>query len=77
MQYAEKDTISRAVRNLPGVETASVDALNLLQLAPGGHVGRFIVWTKAAFERLEAIYDFHVTCSLSTSGRTATNSPIG
>jgi len=28
----------------------------LLQLAPGGHVGRFIVWTKSAFDRLNDIY---------------------
>jgi hypothetical protein len=30
--------------------------LNLLQLAPGGHLGRFIIWTRAAFNRLNAIY---------------------
>jgi len=44
--------ISRAFRNLPGVEVAHVDSLNLLQLAPGGHLGRFIVWTQGAFKRL-------------------------
>jgi len=44
--------ISRAFRNLPGVEVAHVDSLNLLQLAPGGHLGRFIVWTASAFKRL-------------------------
>lgn len=43
-------------RNLPGVETSSVYALNLLQLAPGGHLGRFIVWTSAAFKALDKIY---------------------
>lgn len=45
-----------AFRNIPGVETSSVFALNLLQLAPGGHLGRFIVWTSAAFEALDEIY---------------------
>lgn len=30
--------------------------LNLLQLAPGGHLGRFVVWTKSAFEKLDDIY---------------------
>lgn len=30
--------------------------MNLLQLAPGGHLGRFVVWTKDAFERLDSIY---------------------
>lgn len=45
---------TKAFRNLPGVEVANVNSLNLLQLAPGGHLGRFVIWTKAAFERLNA-----------------------
>jgi large subunit ribosomal protein L4e len=48
--------ISRAFRNIPGVETSSVFALNLLQLAPGGHLGRFIIWTSSAFAALDTIY---------------------
>ena len=47
---------SRAFRNLPGVEVASVDRLNLLQLAPGGHLGRFCIWTKSAVEKLDKIF---------------------
>jgi len=54
--YSEDNGVVKAFRNLPGVELAHVDRLNLLQLAPGGHMGRFIVWTKSAFERLNAIY---------------------
>ena len=46
----------KAFRNIPGVETSSVFALNLLQLAPGGHLGRFIIWTSAAFAALDEIY---------------------
>ena len=46
----------RAYRNVPGVETSSVYALNLLQLAPGGHLGRFIVWTSSAFAALDKVY---------------------
>lgn len=46
----------KAYRNIPGVEISSVYALNLLQLAPGGHLGRFIVWTSAAFAALDKIY---------------------
>ena len=45
-----------AFRNIPGVETCSVHALNLLQLAPGGHLGRFIVWSSGAFTALDTIY---------------------
>ncbi|KAH7099911.1 ribosomal protein L4 domain-containing protein [Auriculariales sp. MPI-PUGE-AT-0066] len=54
--FGEDGGISRAFRNLPGVETASVDRLNLLQLAPGGHIGRFIIWTESAFCKLDAIF---------------------
>lgn len=46
----------RAFRNIPGVETSPVYSLNLLQLAPGGHLGRFIVWTSSAFQALDKVY---------------------
>ena len=54
----EKDgkEIGRAFRNIAGVETCSVYALNLLQLAPGGHLGRFVVWTSSAFAALDSVY---------------------
>jgi large subunit ribosomal protein L4e len=48
--------IVRSFRNIPGVETASVDSLNLLQLAPGGHLGRFVIWTEGAFKKLDYLY---------------------
>lgn len=54
--YKDDPAVERAFRNLPGVELCHVDRLNLLQLAPGGHLGRFCVWTKNAFERLGALY---------------------
>lgn len=44
--------LTKAFRNIPGVDTISVDALNLLKLAPGGHVGRFCIWTESAFKKL-------------------------
>lgn len=53
--FGNDSGISRAFRNLPGVEVTSVDRLNLLQLAPGGHVGRFCIWTKSAFEKLDKV----------------------
>ncbi|KAI9707724.1 MAG: hypothetical protein M1836_000686 [Candelina mexicana] len=53
----------RAFRNIPRVETSSVYALNLLQLAPGGHLGRFIVWTSSAFAALDKIYGSTTTPS--------------
>lgn len=50
-----KDLV-HAFRNIPGVETCSVFALNLLQLAPGGHLGRFVIWSSDAFTALDTIY---------------------
>ncbi|PKU86246.1 60S ribosomal protein L4-1-like [Dendrobium catenatum] len=52
----EGSKIVKAFRNLPGVEVAHVDHLNILKLAPGGHVGRFIIWTKSAFEKLDEVF---------------------
>ncbi|XP_058777635.1 large ribosomal subunit protein uL4 [Vicia villosa] len=46
----------KAFRNIPGVEITNVERLNLLKLAPGGHLGRFVIWTKSAFEKLDSIY---------------------
>lgn len=43
-------------RNLPGVEVADVARLSLLRLAPGGHLGRLIVWTRSAFEQLDKLW---------------------
>merc|ERR1719482_1667508 len=54
--YNEDSGIVRALRNIPGVETTSVDSLNLLQVAPGGNFGRFIIWTEGAFKKLNEIY---------------------
>jgi large subunit ribosomal protein L4e len=54
--YGEDNGIVRAMRNVPGVQTASVDSLNLLDVAPGGNFGRFIIWTEGAFDKLQKIY---------------------
>jgi len=54
--FNEKGPLVKAFRNLPGIELCCVTRLNLLQLAPGGHLGRFIIWTKDAFERLDSLY---------------------
>jgi len=54
--YDASDTINQAFRNLPGVQLAQVDNLSLLDLAPGGHLGRFIIWTKGAFEKLDSLF---------------------
>ena len=54
--YRTNDGVEQAFRNLPGVELCCVDRLNLLQLAPGGHMGRFCVWSQPALDALNDIY---------------------
>merc|ERR1712020_827764 len=54
--YNQDQGLTRAFRNIPGVDTISVDNLNILKLAPGGHVGRFCIWTESAFKKLDNIY---------------------
>ncbi|KAK1125094.1 60S ribosomal protein L4 [Melipona bicolor] len=54
--YGQDQGIRKAFRNIPGVDLMNIDKMNLLKLAPGGHVGRFVIWTKSAFEKLDALY---------------------
>jgi large subunit ribosomal protein L4e len=54
--YQNDDGIVQAMRNIPGVTLLPVDQLNLLKLAPGGHVGRFTVYTANAFKALDTVY---------------------
>jgi large subunit ribosomal protein L4e len=54
--YDNDQGLTRAFRNIPGVDTIDVQKLNLLKLAPGGHVGRFCIWTESAFKKLDSIY---------------------
>lgn len=54
--YGKDEGLRKAFRNIPGVETMCVTKMNLLKLAPGGHVGRFVIWTQSAFERLNALF---------------------
>lgn len=41
---------------LSGITLINVSRLNLLKIAPGGHVGRFCIWTESAFRKLDKIY---------------------
>ena len=53
--YNEDNGIVKAFCNLPGVEQVNVRRLNLLQLTPGGHLGRFVIWTEGAFALLDEV----------------------
>ena len=54
--YDEDSGLVRAFRNISGVETACVDRLNLLKVAPGASFGLFVIWTESAFNKLNEIY---------------------
>ncbi|KAL6938004.1 60S ribosomal protein L4B [Hanseniaspora osmophila] len=68
--YANDNGLVKAFRNLPGVETANVESLGLLQLAPGAHLGRFVIWTEAAFAKLDSIWGSETVASAAKSGYT-------
>jgi large subunit ribosomal protein L4e len=54
--YSKDNGVVRAFRNIPGVNTIPVSRLNILRIAPGGHVGRFCIWTESAFKQLDSLY---------------------
>ncbi|KAH9822701.1 ribosomal protein L4 domain-containing protein [Melampsora americana] len=75
--YNEDKGITRAFRNLPGVEIISVHRLNLLQLAPGGHIGRFCIWTASAFAQLDDLYGTYDKPSALKNGYSLPVSKVG
>lgn len=62
------DTLKRSARNLPGVDTCNVHRLNVLQLAPGGHIGRFVIFTEGAFKALNRVFGTNRYASDEKSG---------
>ena len=48
--------IGKASANIPGVDVAEVSDLNGELLAPGGHPGRLVVWTRSAFTSLDEVW---------------------
>jgi len=66
--YAKDEGLRKAFRNIPGIDTMSIDKLNLLKLAPGGHVGRFVIWTESAFKRLNELFGSWKTPSTLKKG---------
>merc|ERR1711881_36640 len=54
--YNNDNGIVKSFRNIPGVSLVPVESLNVLRLAPGGHVGRFLIFTEDAAAALDNIY---------------------
>ncbi len=53
---AENRGITKAARNIPSMDVAKVNNLNVELLAPGTHPGRLTVWSKSAFEKLGELF---------------------
>lgn len=62
--YNKDNGITKAFRNIPGITLLNVNQINLLKIAPGGHLGRFCIWTEGAFKRLDEIYGTYKSKSL-------------
>eukprot|EP00916_Digyalum_oweni_P020497 GHVL01034172.1.p1 GENE.GHVL01034172.1~~GHVL01034172.1.p1 ORF type:complete len:359 (+),score=53.39 GHVL01034172.1:41-1117(+) len=54
--YGEDAGLRKGIKNLLGFDMCRVDNLNLLQLAPGGVMGRLVIWTQSAFEKLNDLF---------------------
>jgi large subunit ribosomal protein L4e len=64
----ESPEVKRAARNLPGVDTCHVSRLNIIQLAPGGHLGRLVVFTRCGFNQLNNTFGTHFRNSNNKTG---------
>jgi len=71
--YNQDNGICQAFRNIPGITLLNVSRLNLLKIAPGGHVGRFCIWTESAFKKLDALYG---TWRVASQEKTNYNLPM-
>lgn len=47
--------IKKSARNIPGIDIARLDELDIELLAPGTHAGRLTIWTKSAIENIDKI----------------------
>lgn len=66
--YSHDNGVVKAFRNIAGLELNQVTRMNLLDLAPGGHLGRFIIWTADAVNELNNVYGTFTTESKLKNG---------
>lgn len=71
-----KPGLTKSFRNIPGVDVQHVDRLNLLQLAPGGSIGRFTVYTEGAVKRLRSLFGTLKGGSTEKKGYTLPRAPM-
>lgn len=49
--------VSKAARNIPGVDVVLAKDISVLHLAPGGHPGRLSIWTASALKGIPGTID--------------------
>jgi len=54
--YAKSNGCHTAFRGIPGMDMLNVEALNLMKVAPGGTLGRLVIWTESAFKKLDELF---------------------
>lgn len=52
---SENNGICEAARNIPGIDVATVEDLNVELLAPGTHPGRLTLWSRSSVEKLRKL----------------------
>lgn len=52
----ENVALTKAFRNVPGVEVINVNRLSLKALAPGGQLGRFVIYTQSAVQQMDQLF---------------------
>lgn len=60
--------VLRAFRNIPGVDAMNVHKLSILKLAPGGTLGRFVIWSSQAFKALDHIFGTYTSTGVEKKG---------
>lgn len=73
---ATEASLPKSFRNIPGVDIVHVDRLNLLQLAPGGTIGRFAIYTEGAVKRLSKLFGTLKGGSSEKKGYTLPRAPM-
>lgn len=66
--YNSDEGIVKAAKNIPGLDVANVNSLNLLKLAPGGHLGRMIVWTESSMKACKDVFGSYTEASTQKKG---------
>jgi len=71
--YKKNNGVVKAFRNILGVDVVRVDSLDILNLAPGAQVGRFIIWTESAFKDLATQFGSYGQKGVVSSLKTKSN----